>query len=181
MTLPPRLERVVRDERGFTLIELLTALSILLIVMGTLTTLMVSATRSEVDLTQRVQAQQEARLALERIRHEIHRACSASATASSVQLTLPGSTGCDASATTVTWCMAGGGTRWALRRTTTPCSGGRKEADYITSSSVFGLVHPSGSLMKLNVNFPVDVDTSDGKRAYRLEDSLVLRNSVRAP
>jgi hypothetical protein len=121
------------------------------------------------------------RLALERIRHEIHRACSAIGTSSSVQLELPGSTGCDASATTVTWCMTMTATsRWELRRTTTACTGGRKEADYITTSSVFTLVHPSGSLMKLNVNFPVDVDPSDGKRAYRLEDSLVLRNSERA-
>jgi prepilin-type N-terminal cleavage/methylation domain-containing protein len=176
-----RLRARVRDERGFTLIELLTTLSILLIVLGTLTTLMVSATRSEVDLTQRVQAQQEARLALERIRHEIHRACEASGTASSVQLVLPGATGCDGSATTVTWCMDGGGSSWVLRRTATPCTGGRPEAGSITTSSVFALVHPSGSLMKLNVTFPVDVDPADGKRAYRLEDSLVLRNSTRAP
>ena len=180
MSWRARVGAVVRDERGFSLIELLTALSILLIVMGTMTTLMVSATRSEIDLTQRVRAQQETRLALERIRHDIHRACSATGTSSTVQLELPGSTGCDASATTVTWCMAGGGTRWALRRTTTPCTGGRHEADYIKEPSVFTLVHPVCSLMKLNVTFPVDVDPTDDKREYRLEDSLVLRNSERA-
>jgi prepilin-type N-terminal cleavage/methylation domain-containing protein len=174
VSIRARVAALSRDERGFSLIELLTALSILLIVMVTLTTLMVSATRSEVDLTQRVQAQQEARLALERIRHEIHLACEATSTSSSVQLVLPG-TDCGAT-TTVTWCMDGA----VLRRTTTLCSGGRKEADYIRTTSVFTLVHPTCSLMKLNVNFPVDVDPTDSKRAYHLTDSLVLRNSERA-
>jgi prepilin-type N-terminal cleavage/methylation domain-containing protein len=196
-----RLSRLARDERGFTLIELLTALAILLTVMVTLTTLMVSATKSEVDLTERVRAQQEARLALERIRHEIHRACDAdhmnlatgtidttAGAKANVRLTPPVSFGCPTSPTTfVTWCMeqvAGSTNRWRVRRvdgTPTSCTGGRAEADYVTSSSAFTLQHPAGSLMKLNVNFPVDTDPSDGKRAYRLEDNLVLRNSTRAP
>jgi prepilin-type N-terminal cleavage/methylation domain-containing protein len=201
-----RLRAIVRDERGFSLIELLTALAILLTVMLTLTTLMVSATRSEVDLTRRVQAQQETRLALEMIRHEIHRACKAEhvdltngaivtpgSVQTNVRLVPPVSSGCPATtnlATAVTWCMGATSDpqRWALRRivglATFPatCSGGRKEADYITTSAVFTLpTPPSGSLMKLSVNFPVDIDPNDGKRRYRLEDSLVLRNSERAP
>jgi prepilin-type N-terminal cleavage/methylation domain-containing protein len=195
-----RARALVRDEQGFSLIELLTALAILLTVMVTLTTLMVSATKSEVDLTQRVQAQQEARLALERIRHEIHRACKAehmtlatgtpttpAGAHSNVRLTPPVSFGCPSTTdptTAITWCMAGSGSRWVVRRvvgTPTSCTGGRAEADYITSDAVFMLQHPSGSLMKLKVNFPVDLDPADGKRAYRLEDNLVLRNSTRAP
>jgi prepilin-type N-terminal cleavage/methylation domain-containing protein len=197
-----RLGAFVRDERGYSLIELLTALSILLTVMGSLTILMVSATKSEVDLTQRVQAQQEARLALERIRHEIHRACVAehmtlatgavdttAGAKTNVRLTPPDASLADPCLSTarVTWCMqqvAGSTNRWRVRRvvgTPTSCTGGRPEADYITTSAVFTLQPAaSGSLMKLNVNFPVDVDPTDGKRAYRLEDSLVLRNSERA-
>jgi prepilin-type N-terminal cleavage/methylation domain-containing protein len=192
--------RVLRDESGFSLIELLTALSILLIVMVSLTTLMVSATKSEVDLTQRVQAQQNARLALERMRHEIHRACkvehmnlaagtvdTSSGAKTNVRLTPPVSSACPLitnPSTAVTWCMSGSGSRWVVRRvvgTPSVCIGGRAEADYITSSTPFTLpTPPSGSLVKLNVNFPVDIDPADGKRAYRLEDSLVLRNSTRA-
>ena len=200
MKLRPHACALVREEGGFSLIELLTALAILLTVMVTLTTLMVSATRSEVDLTRRVQAQQEARLALERIRHEIHRACKAehmtlatgtvdttSGTKTNVRLTPPVSFGCPSStdpSTAVTWCMAGSGSRWKLRRvigTPTSCTGGRAEADYITTSAVFTLEQPSGSLMRLNVNFPVDLEPADAQRTYRLVDNLVLRNSTRAP
>jgi prepilin-type N-terminal cleavage/methylation domain-containing protein len=195
-----RARTVARDERGYSLIELLTALTILLTVMVALTTLMVSATKAEVDLTQRVDAQQQMRLALERIRHEIHRACKAehmnlaagtvdttSGAKTNVRLTPPVSFACPLitnPSTAVTWCMAGSGSRWVLRRvvgTPSSCIGGRAEADYITSSTVFTLQHPSGSLMKLNVNFPVDLDPTDTRRAYRLEDNLVLRNSTRQP
>ena len=188
------LRKVFRDERGFSLIEMLTAMSILLIVFGTLTILMVSATKSEVDLTQRVQAQQQGRLALEMVRHQIHRACVAVHTdlasgtvvlptvaRSNVRLTLP-NPDC-ATTTTVTWCTSGSGSRWALRRiagTPTTCALGRLEADYITTSDVFQLVLTSGRLAALNVNFPIDLDPLTAGRTYRLEDSLVLRNSTRA-
>jgi prepilin-type N-terminal cleavage/methylation domain-containing protein len=197
--LRAQIAALTRDERGFTLIELLTALAILLTVMVTLTTLMVSATKSEVDLTKRVRAQQDARLALERIRHEIHRACKAehmilgatptvdatSGAKTNVRLTPPVSSACPTTPTTyVTWCTEQVATnRWRLRRvsgTPTSCTGGRAEADYITTSTAFTLSHPSGSLMKLNVNFPVDLDPADTQRTYRLEDNLVLRNSSRA-
>ena len=80
--------------------------------------------------------------------------------------------------------MAGSGSRWKLRRvigTPTSCTGGRAEADYITTSAVFTLEQPSGSLMRLNVNFPVDLEPADAQRTYRLVDNLVLRNSTRAP
>lgn len=201
MKIRPQLRRLADDEGGFSLVELLTAMSILLIVIGSLTILMVSATKSETDLTLRVRAQQETRLALERIRHEIHRACKAehmnlatglavtpAGAHSNVRLTPAVSSACPAStdpATAITWCMQSVATnRWRLRRvvgTPTSCTGGRPEADYVKTDAVFTLQQVSGRLASVRVSFPVDLDTSDTGRAYRLEDSLVLRNSERAP
>jgi prepilin-type N-terminal cleavage/methylation domain-containing protein len=59
-------------EAGMTLIELLVVLAILVVVLGGLATLFVSAIRSETDQTNRVQAQQDARVALDQLRREIH-------------------------------------------------------------------------------------------------------------
>ncbi len=55
-----------------TLVELLVTLVILAIVLGGMTQLFVSATRAQTDLTDRFQAQQNARLALDSLRREIH-------------------------------------------------------------------------------------------------------------
>ena len=60
------------DESGFTLTEMLVVLVILGVVLAALTQLFVSASRTEVDQTRRFQAQQEARLALDALRREIH-------------------------------------------------------------------------------------------------------------
>jgi type II secretory pathway pseudopilin PulG len=61
-----------------TLIELLVTLSILLVVIGGLGTLFVGAIRSETDQSARVRAQQNARVALDQLRREIHCATSVS-------------------------------------------------------------------------------------------------------
>jgi prepilin-type N-terminal cleavage/methylation domain-containing protein len=135
------LRTLAHDEGGFSLVELITALSILLIVVGSLTTLFVSAMRSEVDLTQRVRVQQEARLALERIRHDIHRACKAehmdvatgtpvpmpTGAYSNMRLTPPlppPAVGCPVATdllTAVTWCMElVAANRWKLWRVVGP-------------------------------------------------------------
>ena len=151
MSIRTHVRRVADQEGGFSLIEMLTALVILVAVMGALVTLMVSATKSEVDQTQRVRAQQEARLALERIRHEIHGACKAehmtlatgtvdttSGAKTNVRLTPPVSSACPATtdpATAITWCMAGSGSRWVLRRVVgTPTSCDRRKAPRLTTS-----------------------------------------------
>ena len=68
------------DESGFTLTEMLVVLVILGIVLAALTQLFVSATRTEVDQDKRFQAQQEARLALDSLRREIHCASAVTST-----------------------------------------------------------------------------------------------------
>ena len=96
MKLLAQARRFRDDEGGFSLIELLATLTILLTVVGILTTLMVSATKSESDLTKRVQAQQEARLAVETMRRDVHCANGVTLSTTAVSLTLP--SGCPSAA-----------------------------------------------------------------------------------
>ena len=67
-----RLRRLLGCERGYTLIELLQVTVILGVILGAVTTLFVRASIAEVDMNRRFQAQQEARLAVDRMRREIH-------------------------------------------------------------------------------------------------------------
>jgi type II secretory pathway pseudopilin PulG len=172
-------------ERGALLVEVVTVMAILVGVVGAIVVMMVSATRAEADLTQRVNAQQEARLALESMRRDVH--CASAITVVDggfVKLTMP--SGCPTkpvSGTTVTWCTSGAGARWALRRVdsdTATCAGGRQAADFLTRQDVFTYQGPTAtSLARLSVRFPVDIDPTDARRAYQLTDALVLRNSER--
>lgn len=168
-------------EDGYTIIELLVSLAILGAVMGAVTVLFVSASTAEIDLQQRFEAQQSARLALDKLRRETHCASAASvATASSVTLTL--ATYCPTGSGSVTWCTVGSGTRYALRRKVgaTCDAAGVKWADYLTTGNVFSYTAQSTtSLAKLHVDFPVNVKPSNSVRAYRLVDDIVLRNSTR--
>lgn len=66
------LRKRLAPARGVTLIELLVVLAILVTVLAGMTTLFLSATTSQIDQTNRVRAQQEARLALDGLRREIH-------------------------------------------------------------------------------------------------------------
>ncbi len=71
-----RLAQAIRGRlaqpNGVTLVEMLVVLAVLAIVLGGLTTLFLSASTSQIDQSSRVQAQQEARLALDALRREIH-------------------------------------------------------------------------------------------------------------
>lgn len=70
--------RLAADERGYTITELLTVLAILGIVVTSFATVFASASKAEVDMNLRFQAQQQARLALDRLRREAH--CAAGVT-----------------------------------------------------------------------------------------------------
>jgi prepilin-type N-terminal cleavage/methylation domain-containing protein len=76
LTARARLSRRARarllDERGFTLPELLVTMAILLIVVGALASVLVSATNTEMDANRRFQAQGQARAALDEMRREVH-------------------------------------------------------------------------------------------------------------
>jgi prepilin-type N-terminal cleavage/methylation domain-containing protein len=188
--------RLRGEERGYTLVELLTVLMILGVVMGGLTTVFASATSSEADMNNRFQAQQGARLALDKLRREVHCASSgtpAGSNVSAITLTVPTYCKTYSGSTSVTWCTRSVATnRYALYRVNgTTCSGGVKWADYLTPTStatvcsgalcVFNYTGQSTtSLAKLHVDFPVNPKPSRTVDTYELTDDLVLRNSTRS-
>ena len=172
----------MRGERGYTLVEMLTVLVIFSTVMSALLALFVQGTNAELDLNNRFQAQQDARLALDKLRRETH--CASAVTvssASSVTLSLPSY--CPTGNGSVTWCTASlGSSRYGLfRKTGAACdSTGVRWADHLTSANVFTYAAPSPtSLAKLSVDFPIDVRPSRTVDLYELKDDIVLRNSVR--
>ena len=172
-----RLMRRALAEGGYTLLELVVAGAIFLTVATVLTTLFVSGARSELDQNRRFQAQQEARLALERLRREVHCASAIATTsgaASSITVTL--SAACPSADTSVVWSteLVSSG-RYRLKR------GNVVVADYLTSGTVFTYYAPSSSsLGRLHVDFPVDVHPSVGSTAWELIDDVVLMNTVRS-
>lgn len=90
-TLVRRLCARAREQDGFTLLESLAVIAILGVVLAGLTQLFTSGANSELDQNNRVQAQQQARVGLDRLRREAH--CASSVTvnsSSSITLSLPG-------------------------------------------------------------------------------------------
>jgi prepilin-type N-terminal cleavage/methylation domain-containing protein len=183
----------LRGERGYTLVEMLVTLVIMGVVMTALTTVFVQASNAEQDMNNRFQAQQSARLALDKMRREVH--CASMATpsglSSSVTLTLPNY--CKTGSGSITWCTRNVSTnRYALYRVVgSTCAGGVKWADYLVPTSsatvcsgalcIFTYTDQSTtSLAKLHVDFPVDVKPSKSVDLYELSDDIVLRNSSRA-
>jgi prepilin-type N-terminal cleavage/methylation domain-containing protein len=174
-----RLRRLLASERGYTLVELLQVTLILGVVLGALTTLFVRASIAEVDMNRRFQAQQEARLAVDRMRREIHCASLITPTGSSSAITVTLPAGCPTvggAATNVvydTQLVSAG--RYQLRRA------GIRVADYITSATVFTYAAQStSSLGKLSVALPVNLKPSDTGKEWKLEADIVLRNTTRS-
>lgn len=172
--------RLRRDERGITLSELIVTLAILAVVVPALTTMMVSGANAEADLNLRFQAQQQARVALDTLRAEVHNACSATVTGGST-LTLRTQAGYACTVTSSTWCVLGTAPRYALyRQPGASCSsGGTRWADYLTSNAVFGLQTGGGLLPKVTVDLPVNRKPTVPRLRYRLQDAIVLRNGPR--
>jgi prepilin-type N-terminal cleavage/methylation domain-containing protein len=199
--------RRLAAEGGYSLTELIVVLAILLVIVGALAQLFVSASTAQVDTTRRFEAQQNMRLALDKIRREIHCANTVTgAPGASIVISLgsycptyvppipappPPLPPMD-----VTWCTKDKGglptnpaspaanppySLWRYKGTT--CSGpdGRREADYLRTGHVFtGYALPaSGSLGKLSVDLPVSANPNDLKQRYVLKDDIVLRNTPR--
>jgi prepilin-type N-terminal cleavage/methylation domain-containing protein len=186
VSLPSRL----REEDGFSLLEMITVMAITSVVLTGLVSLFVQGSTAQLDMNRRFEAQQTARLALDRLRREIHCAKSASTVGgtgerASVTLRLAGH--CKAAVggvdTDVTWCTSSAGSsRWALYRKVGATCGttGVKWADYLTASTIFDYqTQTAEQLARLRVRLPVDVDVSDATPAYTLCDVMVLRNSSR--
>jgi prepilin-type N-terminal cleavage/methylation domain-containing protein len=183
------LVRRLRRRDGYTLIELIVVLSIFLFIVTALTKLFTSGAKAELDLNRRFQAQQSARLALDRMRRELH--CASAITpgadgdgdgfVASISVSLPSQ--CPSAkgvAITVVYDTASAGaSRWKIRRTVGSAT--TIIADYITTDDPFKYTAPSASSRGLlHVDFPVNVYPNEGWKRWRLVDDIVLRNTLRA-
>jgi prepilin-type N-terminal cleavage/methylation domain-containing protein len=188
-----RLLRRIRGEGGYSLIETLVTMAILGTVMASVTGLFVAGTRAEVDMNERYEAQQNARIALTKMRREVH--CASTALGQDtpdgngyhthVLLTL--ASYCRTGSGQISWCalpVAGAQLRYALYRQVgaTCTTAGVRWSDYLTTPRLFKPENGvSGQLAKLRLTFPIDLRPDDARRAYRLTDAVVLRNSTRSP
>lgn len=154
-----------RGESGFSLPELLITMAILLLVMTALTSVLVTASKKELDANRRFQVQVQTRAGFDQLRRELH--CASAVTTTGPASLNPGTAYGTITATLASTCPTTGGTAlyatwmacpsslatgdYALYRatsstTTQPTcssSGKVKWADYITTSTPFCL--PSSS------------------------------------
>jgi prepilin-type N-terminal cleavage/methylation domain-containing protein len=175
-----RLRRLVACERGYTLIELLQVTVILSVVISAITILFVQATTAEADMNHRFQAQQSARVAVDRMRREIHCASDITPTGltTSISVTLPAQ--CPSAGgvqSTITYSTSSVGTdRWQVLRN------GVMLADHVTAASVFNYTAPTQQRVgMLNVDLPVNVKPAETWKTWRLKTDIVLRNTARLP
>jgi type II secretory pathway pseudopilin PulG len=184
-----RIRALLAREHGYSIVELLTVVTILSVVIGALTTLFVSASNGEVNMNRRFQAQENARLALDKLRREIHcaSAVSPSGTSSSITLTIPAACPTAQGFTSIRWCVltppGAVSSRYALYRSTAATcttSTGVKWADYLRTQAIFTYtVQSSQSLGNLAVGLVVNVNEGTTGGGFRLNDNIVLRNSAR--
>jgi prepilin-type N-terminal cleavage/methylation domain-containing protein len=184
------IERVrarLRGEAGYSLVEMLTVMVIMSVVFAGITDIFVAGSKAQADQDNRFQAQLTTRLALDKIRRDIHCASSIQGyTTSFATLKITSCTGGD-----VSWCTAavsGYSNRYRLyRQLGTSCAAntGTMYADYLTSGAVFptdpatAYATGCGCLEALAVDFKISLKGSTVKQAYELTDSIYLRNSVR--
>jgi type II secretory pathway pseudopilin PulG len=166
---------------------MLTVMIIMSIVFAGITSVFVAGSKAAADQDRRFQAQLTTRLALDKIRRDIHCATDVTPfTTNAVTLKIPTACGGD-----VSWCallVSGYTNRYALYRQVgaTCSSAGTKIADYLTSTDgspplvfpAFAHATGCGCLASLQVDFAVSVKgTAVG--AYELTDTIFLRNSTR--
>ena len=160
--LSRRVRARVTADHGFTLIELVVTMAILLVIVASLSSVLVSSTRTEVDANNRFQAQEQARTGLTFLTRELHCASTVSVINTSGTSLAAGTAGAGITETIpstcttsggstlyVTWCTAASTLNtsdWALYRMTSTvsqpsctASGQVKWVDYLTTSTPFCL------------------------------------------
>jgi prepilin-type N-terminal cleavage/methylation domain-containing protein len=198
----------IGGEGGYSLIEMLIVMVILGVVLGGVVTLFTAGIKADSDQNQRFQAQQDTRLALDKLRRDVHAACTISNPASyntwTSSVTLYYSTDSCASGThSVTWCTAASGTQFVLQRTiATTCTGTLVTiASALTSGSIFAYIPPNSHLVtstsvglgtassyiatqdlafsNARLHADLTINRAGATRSYRLVDDIALRNSPR--
>lgn len=148
------------------------------IIMVGIVNVFVSGTRAGANANARIDAQQNTRLAVDRL--EFEGRCSRAATlvngGAGVTFTLP--TQCSHATGTVTWCVVGD----VLERFTTgSCTGtGQVFVSGLTSATPFSLpAAPTGDLPQLGIAITVNASNNPGT-AVTLDDTVTLRNAAPA-
>jgi prepilin-type N-terminal cleavage/methylation domain-containing protein len=185
-------------EHGFTLVEMLVVMAVMLMVLAGITGAYVSAQTAQIDQTRRLDAQENARLALDRMRKDIH--CAHGVTDPylndsggwTIVMTETNTTGeaecpglLQTNASGVQWCtipVAGATNRFQLFRENDPdeqCDGTDATfmTDYLTRADLWA--SPTcivGQYPTVEVTMPVDVDPSKAPGSYQLGDEIALRN-----
>jgi prepilin-type N-terminal cleavage/methylation domain-containing protein len=203
--LAVRLRRhVLAGQGGFTLVELLAVMIVLLIILAPLTGSFVSSLHAQVDQTRRFDNQENARMALDRMRKDIHCAHgvtdpyvndSGGQTLVLTETNVTGTAECpglvQTNAAAVQWCtipVAGSTTRYRLYRENDPvttCDGHASTfmVDYVTVAGVWGSpTCVTGQYPTVEVTIPVNVDAlGHGLSTYTLDDHIALRNGDLCP
>ena len=171
-----------RSEAGYTLVEMVVVMAILGFIAGGIAVINVSGSRAESRLAASFQGQTNAHLALDKLRGDVHLACSPNAqSATSVTLSLPPCNGTKL----VTWCTRAVGSSYSLYRISgSSCSGGFAYADALTGGSIFSYLGPnspagSHATARLHIDMTVNPSPKYNGAGYRLVDDLVFRNSTR--
>ena len=187
------------DEDGFTLIEMLVVMIVLLAILAPLTGSFVSAQTAQVEQTRRLDAQENARQALDRMRKDIHCAHgvtdpytndSGGETIVMTETNVTGTAECpnlvQTNASAVQWCtipVAGATNRYQLYRENDPdttCDGNASTfmTDYLTRADLWASpTCVTGQYPTVAVTMPVDVDTTHSPEgSYQLGDEIALRN-----
>jgi len=165
---------------------MLTVMVIMSIVFSGITQIFISGSKAQTDQDNRFRAQLSTRIALDKVRKDIHCASDLAVGYSTSSLTLKLPSGCGGD---VSWCTApvtGYQYRYRLyRQTGSTCSAGTgiQVADYLVSGAVFPLyAHNVGCscLASLQVDFKLSIRSSNtGADTYELTDTVFLRNSTR--
>lgn len=177
--------RRLRGEAGYSMVEMLTVMVIMSIVFAGITQVFVAGSKAQTEQDNRFRAQLQTRIAMDKIRKDIH--CATDVTpfsTSSATLKLPAGCGGD-----VTWCTAavsGYTNRYRLyRQTGATCSAGTgvQVADYLVTAGAFpAYTHAVGCtcLASLQVDLKISNRSSTtGVDTYELTDTVFLRNSTR--
>jgi prepilin-type N-terminal cleavage/methylation domain-containing protein len=178
-------------ENGYSLVEMITVIAILGVVVGGIVSLFAAGINADASANRRFQSQQDARVALDRMRREVHGACTVSApnsyntSLSSVTFYFP-SDSCASGTHSITWCTSGSGTNYSLYRVVaTSCTGiTQKFAKFLTRGTIFTYLPPNSHLMtasSLNQGTSATyIATQDGSNTLpRLHVDLPVNRSTK--
>jgi prepilin-type N-terminal cleavage/methylation domain-containing protein len=185
---------------GFMLIELICVMAILVVILAPLSSAFFTAFNNQADGLRRFDAQENARMVLDRMRKDIH--CAHAVTGSTVnasggitivmtETNSGGTVDCPGivqqNASAVQWCtipVAGATDRYRLYRENDPnalCDGSVSTfmVDYLTQPDLWSIpTCPTGNYPTIAVTLPVNPDPVNHRQStYTLDDEIALRNA----